>query len=286
MNRRGNHSALLGIAALTLSGAAAAGPISGQAAPVPTASAPRAPRLPARRLAAQPAGKIALHLKEATDVLVLADRTVETVPVTVDLPAGSLEDTLARIAAAMPKGTVVKKVYLAAPSQGWSMPEGSQVAALAAVQEALSGPPGAPLAPGEVNLLGRRVSAEKAAPVIAALDLKPVYVLTNPLSAEDPVQKMSAAQFDALQQWIKLTPEQQQAFGEQQFNTLINMDPALRQQFFGQQRRVAVDFIQRLRSLPAAQREQFMRDVMGPEYKGPVQNPPQAPGDEGGNGAR
>jgi hypothetical protein len=101
--------------------------------------------------------------------------------------------------------------------------------------------------------------------------------------ANDPVQKMNAAQIDALRNYLAMTPDQQKAFAEQQLENLFNMDPALRQQLFAQQRQMVQGFMQRLQGLPEDQRKQFWRDLTGGAWDG-TGVPPQAAGGGGAPG--
>ena len=255
---RFKNSAALGGAALALLSSA---PVAAQGVAEGTN-----PVAPAARFVKLPAREVAARLSRATGVPVVADKTVAATPVTLDVPPGALEATLARVAAALPKGTLVKKVLLPAPAGSAAAPDGDQVAALAAAQEALTPRTGA--ANGEVVIQGKSMAPDKAAPVIAALGLRPVYLLTNPTAADDPVQKMNAAQLESLKTWLAMTPEQQTAVVDQQFNGLMNMDPALRQQLFSQQRQVMQGFFQRVQSLPEEHRRQFLRELTGGKWDG------------------
>ena len=285
------YSAAVAVAALALGGDASV-------AAAPVAATPRvadgaspatgaAPAVSAARFAKLPAHEVAARLSRSTGVLVLADKTVATAPVTLDVPAGPLDAALARVAAVLPKGTVVKKALLPAPSPGGPAPDGDQVAALVAAQEALAASGGRKdpaTAPGEeINVLGKRLSGDKAATVITALDLRPVYLLTNPAAADDPVQKMNAAQLDSMRLWLGMTPEQQTAVVDQQFNALMNMDPAMRQQLFSQQRQVMQGFFQRIQGLPEEQRTQFFREMTGGRWDG-TGMPPRRDNPEGTGG--
>ena len=281
-------------AAVSLSGLSAAA----TRAQTPTSS-PAEPLVPAMRLAQTPAGDVAARLGKATGAVIVTDHTVATTPVTLDLPALSLSAALRRIAAALPAGTVVKTVMLPAPPPGTSTAlNGDQVAALALAQESLyksafpamaaalpganpatAAPPRAATVPvpGEVNILGKRLPAEQAAPAISALGLRPVYLLTN-ANADDSVQKLSTAQYDALRLMMSMTPEQKKQVADQQFNAIMNMDPALRRQVMQQQMEFGMQFFQRIQALPTDQRSAFWRDITGGKFDGTI------PGRPGGGG--
>jgi len=265
--------------------------------PGTAATAAADPLVPALRLDKTPASEVAARIRKATGALVVTDRTVAVAPVTLELAPGSLSTALGRIAAVLPEGTVVKIMMLPAPAAPGAAPDGDRVAALIAAQEDLYKPilplaapapqnaatssrnrprpnsmpapaATAPLAPGEVEILGRRLASEQAAPVVGALGLRPVYLITNPKAADDPIQKMSAGQMEALRMWMSMTPEQQGIAADQQIDQLINMDPALRQQLFGQQMKVAEKMMSKIQGLPEGQRQQFWRDLTGGRFDG------------------
>jgi hypothetical protein len=289
---------ILAAAAVSLSGLSAAVARAQTAAPVSGSD----PLVPAMRLSQTPASDAAARLSKATGAAIVTDHTVASLPVTLDLSAASLSAALRQIAAALPAGTVVKTVMLPAPPPGTSGAalNGDQVAALALAQESLYKPtfpamavPGAAPAssaprpttssapnsvPGEVNILGKRLPAEQAAPAISVLGLRPVYLLTN-ANANDSVQKLNTAQYDALRLMMSMTPEQKKQVADQQFNALMNMDPALRRQMVQQQMEVGMQFFQRIQSLPADQRSAFWRDITGGRFDGTI---PNRPGGAGG----
>jgi hypothetical protein len=274
-------------------GAPAAVPAKAQE-PAPAADASAA-ALPAMRFAGVTVKEAARRIQQAAGVAVVADRTVANLPLTLDLPGGvPLERALERVVAALPAGVAVKKVFLPpavpAAAPGVVSWDGDRVAALVMAQEGLFSPAKKTTAAegtgvaaaggGSVTVLGKPLSGDTAATVVAALELRPVYLLTNPAVANDPVQKMNAAQIEGLQNYLAMTPEQQTAFANQQLENLFNMDPALRQQLFAQQRQMMQGFMQRLQSLPDEQRAQFWRDLTGGAWDGRGA-PPRALGGAG-----
>jgi hypothetical protein len=258
------------------------------------------PLTPAMQIKQTSAQDLAARLSRTTGALVVADRTVSTLPVTLDLAPASLSATLARIAAALPAGTQVKTVLIPAPPAGASIggsvatrPTGDQIAAFLEAQTALyrpapavpspmtagaSGAPAAttagvvpetPLPPGQVEILGKRLSMAEAAPIIRTLGLRPVYLLTNPTRTTDAaVQQLAALQADALRLMLNMTPEQQKAASDQQFDQMMNMDPGLRRQMFQQQMQMGGQFFQRIQNLPTDQRRQFWLDLTGGRFDG------------------
>lgn len=131
-----------------------------------------------------PVEEVARRLSKDAGLIVVADRTLAGALVTLDMGEDEtlpLPALLERIAAVLPRGAAVKTVYLPAPAPGAAPPTADKIAAFVAAQEALAGP----AAKGKTTVLlqGRRVPADKAAPILAALDLKPAYLLTNPSAA-------------------------------------------------------------------------------------------------------
>jgi len=126
----------------------------------------------------------------------------------------------------------------------------------------------------EIEVLGRRLSLEKAAPLMASLDLRPVYLLSNP-TAEDPVAKSGKLQSEGLQIWMEMTPEQRRLSAENQMNGLLSMDSNARRALFGQMQEQAMGMMKKIQSLPPDQRAQFWRDVTGGKWDGTT---PPAPG--------
>lgn len=237
----------------------------------PAAAEPQAPTAtlvaPAQQFKNLPARQAAERIAKATGVPVIADRSVGSYPVTLDLPAGALEPSLEKLAAALPEGTVVHKAFLSEPGAGEPAPDPDRIAALILAQDALAGVK-APLATGEVILQGRKMSAEQAAPIIAALSLKPVYLLANDRVATDPMLRIGAMQMEGLKLWMGLTPEQQSKVAEQQFNSLVNMDPEMRRSLFANQMQMGKVMIERMNSLPPDQKASLFRDMTGGKWDG------------------
>jgi hypothetical protein len=87
----------------------------------------------------------------------------------------NVEEILGRIVKTLP-GASFAKLYLPPPPKGKSL-KGDQVIAFALAQAQLYGPVGALPPPGEVEIFSQRLPEQKAKDVIAALGLKPVYVV-------------------------------------------------------------------------------------------------------------
>lgn len=124
---------------------------------------------------------LAQQLSEESGLLVLADSSVstqETSAWTEPISAATLEATLDAVVKKLPRGTAWAKVYLPTPEPGKRY-TGDAVMAMVQAQKGLVGrKPDAQ--PGTVEILGRAYPEADAAAAIKALNLTPVYVLTNP----------------------------------------------------------------------------------------------------------
>jgi len=141
------------------------------------------------------------------------------------MPAAALEailDGMVRYGV-LPAGARWTKLYLCAPAPGAPAYDGNDVAALAAAQTKLFGP--APAGSDVIVLNGRRLSPEKARPLLDSLGLKPVYLVTS-----GAARAGSVAGSDALAAWSQLTPAQR----DQMTAGILNMNPALRNQMMQQ----------------------------------------------------
>ena len=151
----------------------------------------------------------------------------------------------------MPSGTVWAKLYLPLPRGGKF--DGDAVADLALAQAKIYGNVGGSTPDGTIEVIGQKVSGQNADALISTLNLKTVYVLTNP--------KLRAAPADAAPtsgNWATLTPEQQQKAAQEQAQRLINMDPTTRAQYFQQQAAVMGAMMQ---MIPPDQRQQFFQSM-------------------------
>jgi hypothetical protein len=173
----------------------------------------------AARAGTRPAADVLAQLGQSAGVVVLADATVQgrlAVP-----PGGAtpetIEQQLTDIIRVLPAGTTWVKLYVPAPANGrWDV---AVVEDYARAQARLVGTAGRPAPAGMVELLGRQLPTEKANDCIAALNLKLVYLVTNP-RVESPASVTS--------NWARLTPEQREAYAHQQAQRLMALDPASR----------------------------------------------------------
>ena len=89
----------------------------------------------------------------------------------------NLEALLDKVVKSLPPGTVWKKAMLPASTRFY---RGDDVAAFLEIQTRMFGrATEKPGEPGIIEVLGQKLSQERATPVVATLGLKPVYVLLN-----------------------------------------------------------------------------------------------------------
>lgn len=214
------------------------------------------------------------RIGQSANVTVVADATLAServpLPTTAATPE-TVEAQIAQIVKALPDGTTWSKLYLPAPTgRAWS---GDDVAAYVSAQKRLFGQSGA--APtGTVEILGQRIPQDKAAAYVSDLNLKPVYLVTNP-SRQVAASSNQGTTADVAK-WAQMTPEQQQQYARQQAQQLMNMDPALRRQMFEQERALRRAVFEQM---TPEQRQQLFPDRDG-RRGGP--GGPDRPGSRGG----
>jgi hypothetical protein len=152
-------------------------------------------------------------------VIVLADASIQgrlTMP-----PGGATPETIEQqitdIVRVLPPGTTWSKLYVPAPANGrW---DAEVVAEFARVQARQLGTTvGRPTPPGIVEVLGQRMPTAKANEHITALNLKLVYLVTNPQA------QVALATMD----WRRMTLKQREARTRQQAQRILALDPARR----------------------------------------------------------
>jgi len=99
------------------------------------------------------------------------------------------------------------------------------------------------------------VPADQAETYITGLNLKPVYLLTNPLQPH-----LANANADP-SQWSGMTPDQRRQYAQQQASLLAGMDPAQRDALLQQSFMI---FNQAMRLLPPDQRQSVLQGALGP----------------------
>ena len=231
---------------------------------------------------------IVAAIGRAANVSVVADKSVSSNTVEWKTSGGTLTDVLQELVALLPKGTRSRTVYLPKES---AEADGDTVAQAAAASDTLlavretpkrgtvrvpviTAPDGDNPADA-VEILGKKLTGAKAQAAIAALDLKPVYLLTKPSPAGDPVAKYGDLAADVLRLWSNMTPEQRMAAADNQFDALFNMESVARRALIGQQMQVGMAMAKKMQALPADQRDQFMAEIMESMPKPPA--PPAKP---------
>ncbi len=196
----------LAVAAVLIAGAA--NPVRAQQAPAPTAG----PRT-------RPADEVLATIGRSAGVVILADSTIYArlpVPAVAATPE-TVEQQLNEMIRLLPAGTTWVKLYAPTPAHGrWSA---EVVADYARAQARLVGRTGRAAPAGTVELCGRPVPVDRANEYIAALNLKLVYLVTNP---------RAAAAAHSAPDWSRMTPEQREAVAQQHAQRLLALDPASR----------------------------------------------------------
>ncbi len=231
-------------------------------------------RVPALNLEPMPAKKLAAELTKASGFLVVVDSTLANSRVSLSTTGGPLETVLQQLMANLPKGTVLKKTHMPSAAATSPDPNAEVVSVLIQVNEALVAPMnrGARLGPDTVIVQGRAIPKEKADDVLAALDMKPVYLMTNP-QAKSPGLSMANLQADMMRLWNNMTPEQRKEATERQWNDFVNMDPNARKAYMQQMMEQATGLMAKIQQLPKAELEGLFGGLL----------PPGAFGGGGGN---
>lgn len=267
----------------------AGGAVSVRAQDAPPASSVAAAErpLPPMRFNQEPLRDVLKRVSQASGVWVVADSTVGGVLITLETRGGAVPQVLGEILTLVPKETQVR---LTAIPNSKNLPLGDAVAQYVAAQDQLRGQkrsgyvPGAPVVvPTEIEVTGRAMSRQQAVPVMDSLELKPVYLLTNPV-ADPAIARALRLQADQLAAWQDMTPEQREKLADQQIAGLMNMEPAARQAFFGQMMQQGTMMFQKIQALPPDQRTQFWKDATGGRWDGTMPPPGTRPGGPGGFG--
>jgi hypothetical protein len=189
---------------------------------------------PDPNLRPRPLSTVVATMARTSGATILADSSVASTPVpliTEATTATNFEAQLDTIVKGMPQGATWAKVYL---PETKSRMDADAVSEYVIAQAKLFGSAGAAAPAGMVEIMGQRVPMDKAQSVIAALNLKPVYLISNPLLKT------------AAQNWGKLSPEQQKQYAAQQAQQILNMDPAQQAQMFQQQMAVFGSMMQQM----------------------------------------
>jgi hypothetical protein len=181
----------------------------------------RAQQAPAGRVPTRPAAEVFAQIGQSAGVVVLADSTVQArLPMpTTRATADTLEQQLTELARALPAGATWVKLYMPTPANGRFTAD--TVADYARAEARFLGTVSRAAPAGTVELFGRYVPAEKATDIINTLNLKLVYLVTNPRTP-------SAA--SVASDWVQMTPDQRDAYAQQQAQRILALDPASRLQ--------------------------------------------------------
>ena len=189
---------------------------------------------------------------------VVSDGTVGRLPALLPgettTPA-NIEKQITDLVANLPKGTTWAKLYLPAPANAKRGYNGDDVAAYAQAQSRLVGPVGAAPPVGMVEILGQKVPEAKAQDFIAGLNLKPVYLITNPRAASPSGFGLT---MDA-SKWAAMSPDEQKAFTNQQAAMLAQMEPGARNQMMQQNMMIFGQFMQ---NATPEQRQSMVQSMM------------------------
>lgn len=240
------------------------------------ARAQNAPAAPPASRAGRPLETILADISSATQITVVADSSVAQRPVLAPPDAATpatLETQLTGLTRRLGLGTQWVKLMLP-QLPGTRTYKGDDVAEYALAQAKLFGNIGAQTAPGVIEILGQKVNADQATPVVSTLNLKPVYVLINP-AAHTPGTVTPAAN------WGKMSPAEQKSYTDQQVAALKNMSPAQRTEMMQQQGAIMRSYFQSMSPEERQQMFQGMRGGMG--GGGPMGSGGRRGGNNGGN---
>jgi hypothetical protein len=176
------------------------------------------------RASTLPAGQVLGQIGQSAGAIVLADSTVQgrvPVPAAAATP-DTVEQQIAEVVRALPAGTTWARLYVPAPANGhWN---GDAVASYAHALAQLVGTVGRAAPAGTVEILGRHVPADRAGEYVTALNLKLVYLVTNPRAPA------SVTMASSVPNWWQMAPAQRDMYAQQQAQRLLSLDPASRVQ--------------------------------------------------------
>ncbi|MFM2222371.1 MAG: hypothetical protein RLZZ78_628 [Armatimonadota bacterium] len=226
--------------------------------------------VPPLRLSAAPLRDIATRLTKATGIAVVVDRKVAQKTMDFVTPGGALDQVVRSESNKLPKDVTVRTLLLPAPRKGGAYDTDAIVSHIASLDSLAQGLNDTPAKPDEILYLGKVITRERAQQLSAQTDLKFVYVFVSTKS--DSLSQLSEMQMDMLKRFMALTPEQQTAMVDQQWDMMMNMDPATRKGFFQQAIQSSMGVMQKMQQMPPAQRQQFMdeiRSALPPGLGGP-----------------
>ena len=244
--------------------------IGGAALAAPPENLPPAPRpVPALQLMKVTVREAAARLTKESGVLVVPDSTLANSRVTLQTIGGPLETVLGQLLAQLPKGSQLKQSHLPSSAAVVPNPNGDVVETIIEVNDALAAPlnGGKKPAPGALIVQGRVVPEDKVDAVLLALDLKPVFLLTNP-KARDGSGQFASLQGDILRLWQNMSPEQRKAAVDKQWDDFVNMDPATRKTYMSQMMEQGQSIMQKMQQLPPDQIKSLFGGLIPPTPAG------------------
>lgn len=226
--------------------------------------------VPAMRIIAAPIREIASKLTKSTGISVLTDRKVAQKSMDFTTQGGPLDLVIRSENIKFPKDVSVRTLLLPAPRKGGTYDADVIVSHIASLDGLAQGLNDTPPKPEDILYLGKVITRERAQQLSAQTDLRFVYVFVSTKS--DSLSQLSEMQMDMLKRFMALSPEQQAAMVDQQWDMMMNMDPATRKGFFQQAIQSSMGVMQKMQQMPPAQRQQFMdeiRSALPPGLGGP-----------------
>lgn len=226
--------------------------------------------VPSMRLMATPLRDIATKLSKTTGISVLTDRKVALKAMDFATSGGQLDQVLRSDSFKLPKDVAVRTILLPAPRKGGNYDTDAIVSHISSLDTLAQGLNDTLPKTDDILYLGKIVTRDRAQQLSAQTDLRLVYVFVSTKS--DSLSQLSEMQMDMLKRFMALSPEQQTALVDQQWDMMMNMDPATRKGFFQQAIQSSMGVMQKMQQMPPAQRQQFMdeiRSALPPGLGGP-----------------
>lgn len=226
--------------------------------------------VPSMQLVSAPIRDIASKLTKATGISVLTDRKVAQKVMDFATQGGQLDVVMRSETIKLPKDVTIRTLLLPAPRKGGSYDPDTIVSHIASLDSLAPVLNDAPTKPEDILYLGKAITRERAQQLSSQTDLRFVYIFVSTKS--DSLSQLSEMQMDMLKRFMALSPEQQNALVDQQWDMMMNMDPATRKGFLQQAIQSSMGVMQKMQQMPPAQRQQFMdeiRSVLPPGLGGP-----------------
>lgn len=217
--------------------------------------------VPAMRMTASPLREVATRLTKSTGITVLADRKIAAKPIDFATPGGPLDLVIRSENIKLPKDIAVRTVLLPSPRKGGSYDTDAIVSHITSLDALAQSVNETPSKPEDILYLGKVITKERAQQLSTQTDLKFVYVFVS--TKNDTLSQLSEMQMDMLKRFMALSPEQQSALVDQQWDMMLNMDPATRKGFFQQAIQSSMGVMQKMQQMPPAQRQQFINEIRG-----------------------